>query len=210
VQAGVELDKAKEFDLACFHIRNRKQLEVNSHVMVLLKPQDTLLALKYWSLRLNGQHASVRELAESLAMSPSEASKGAKRLLVSGLLVDREGVFYAEANALFEWLSYGVRYAFPAQTLGFGRGMGTAWNCSLIKAAIVPPVPGHVWASASASGTQEGIFVKPIYAGVPLAAFKDEQLYKALALVDAVRLGKPRELVVARESLKILLTGKRQ
>lgn len=174
--------------------------------MITLKPQDTLLALKYWSLRRNRQHLAMRDVADALLLSASEVSKGAKRLVTAKLLVEREGVFYAEANGLTEWLSYGVRYAFPIEEKGYGRGMGTGWTCELVRSDIVPPTPGTVWASAG--GPQEGVVVEPIYKGVPTAASKDPALYQALALVDAIRLGKPRELAIARASLKHLLTGK--
>lgn len=174
--------------------------------MNALKPQDTLLALKYWSLRRNQQHLAVRELASSLEISASEVSKGAKRLVAARLLVERDNAYHAEANALTEWLSFGVRYAFPVEQRGFGRGMGTAWTCALVKTDVVPPNPGTVWSALG--GAQEGIFVEPIYKGVPLAASQDPLLYQALALVDAIRLGKPRELAIARAHLKGLITGK--
>lgn len=174
--------------------------------MAALKPQDTLLALKYWSLRRSGQHLAVRDLAGSLDISASEVSKGARRLLASRLLVERDGAYHTEVYALTEWLSYGVRYAYPAEEKGYGRGMGTSWTCKIVESDIVPPVPGTVWAMPG--GQQEGIIVAPIYKGVPLAASQDPLLYQALALVDAIRLGKPRELAIARASLKIVLTGR--
>ena len=46
-----------------------------------IKPQDILLALKYWSLKQENQEYSVRGIAESIGISPGEVSKGAKRLL---------------------------------------------------------------------------------------------------------------------------------
>jgi hypothetical protein len=170
---------------------------------IMLKPQDTLLALKYWSLQRSGQHLAVRDLAASLGMSASEASKGAKRLLAARLLVAREGAYYAEVNALSEWLSFGVRYAYAVEEKGYGRGIGTGWSCELVKTDMVPPSPGVIWAVPG--GMQEGIIVEPIYKGVPLAASYDPLLYQALALIDAIRLGRPRELAIARASLKRLL-----
>ena len=99
-----------------------------------LKPQDTLLVLKYWSLRKGGQEESVRGIAESIGISASEVSKGTKRLAASHLVVERNGSVFAESGALLEWLSYGVRYAYPLESIGYGRGIATSWNCSLIKA----------------------------------------------------------------------------
>ncbi|MDO3384764.1 hypothetical protein QWI17_02810 [Gilvimarinus sp. SDUM040013] len=172
----------------------------------MLKPQDTLLALKYWALQSSGLHLPVRDLAAALDMSASEVSKGARRLLVARLLVSREGGYYAEVNALTEWLSFGVRYAYAVQEKGYGRGMGTGWSCELVRTEMVPPSPGVIWAVPG--GMQEGVIVEPIYKGVPVAASQDALLYKALALVDAIRLGRPRELAIARAGLKRLLTGR--
>lgn len=172
---------------------------------MLLKPQDTLLALKYWVLRQAGQQMAVRELAESVGISASEVSKSAKRLVSASLLVERESLLYPEANALYEWLAFGVRYAYPVQQMGYGRGMACAWNCPLIISDIVPPSPPFVWAAAG--GKTEGVQIAPLHDSVPLAASKDKSLYHILALVEAIRLGKPRELAIARPLLKQLLEG---
>tara|TARA_R110002073_G_scaffold118324_4_gene257389 strand:+ start:648 stop:1166 length:519 start_codon:yes stop_codon:yes gene_type:complete len=169
----------------------------------LLKPQDTLLLLKYWSMRRSGLHLSLRDLQESIGISASEASKGAKRLLAAKLLVERDKGLFAEQGALLEWLSYGVRYAYPVEKSGFGRGMPTAWNCNLVISEMLPPSPPIVWEQAR--GSAEGVYIKPIYSSVLLAASKDEQLYLVLALVDAIRMGKPRELSIARTLLERLV-----
>ena len=87
-----------------------------------LKPQDTLLALKYWSLKREAQEMSVRGIAESIGISAGEVSKGTKRLVASHLVVERQGSVFAESGALLEWLSYGVRYAYPIESIGYGRG----------------------------------------------------------------------------------------
>lgn len=91
-----------------------------------LKPQDSLLALKYWSLQRGGQGSSVRSIAESIGISASEVSKGTKRLVASHLVIERSGSFFAESGALLEWLCYGVRYAYPQESVGYGRGMATS------------------------------------------------------------------------------------
>lgn len=171
----------------------------------MLKPQDTLLAMKYWSLNRSGIYLPVRQLGEAIGISASEASKGAKRLISARLLVERDKAFYVETNAFQEWLSYGVRYAYPIQSPGFGRGMPTAWNCPLITGAVLPPSPPMVWSQPG--GGLEGVFVEPIHSTVSLAASNDDLLYQLAALVDAVRLGKPRELVIARDLLGKWIKG---
>jgi hypothetical protein len=44
-----------------------------------------------------------------------------------------------------------------------------------------------------------------LYAGAPAAARNDARLYELLALVDAVRLGRPRERRVATDLLETAL-----
>lgn len=53
----------------------------------MLKPQDMLLALKYWPIRQSKRSFSVRRIAESAGISANEVSKGNKRLLASHLVV---------------------------------------------------------------------------------------------------------------------------
>src|SRR5687767_12679524 len=99
----------------------------------MLKPQDTLISLKYWSVRRSGPPLGLRDVAQSLGISAGEVSKGVKRCIAAKLMVERNGAFYSETGGLLEWLSYGVRFALPKQEAGFGRGMATAWNCPLVK-----------------------------------------------------------------------------
>lgn len=171
-----------------------------------LKSQDTLLALKYWSLKLSGLESSVRGISESIGISPGEVSKGTQRLKASLLVVERNGRVYAETGALLEWLSYGVRYAYPQEAIGYGRGMATSWNCPVLESEVSPPSPPWVWPVPG--GDVEGALIRPIHASVPLAASVDENLYRVMALLDAVRGGKPRELAIARNLLEKLIKGK--
>jgi hypothetical protein len=171
-----------------------------------LKPQDTLLVLKYWSLKRAGQDSSVRGISEAVGISASEVSKGTKRLISSRLVVERSGGIFAETGALLEWLCFGVRYAYPQESVGYGRGMATSWNCPVLQSEISPPSPPLVWPVPG--GEIEGALIKPIHNSVPLAASRDELLYRALSLLEAIRGGKPRELAIARDLLAKLIKGK--
>ncbi|MCW9013169.1 MAG: hypothetical protein OQL06_05245 [Gammaproteobacteria bacterium] len=170
-----------------------------------LKPQDTLLVLKYWSLKQDGLDSSVRGISDAIGISPSEVSKGTKRLMASHLVVERSGGVFAESGALLEWLCYGVRYAFPQESIGYGRGMATSWNCPVLESEVSPPVPPLVWPVSG--GDVEGALIKPIHNSVPLAASRDERLYQAMSLLEAIRGGKPRELAIARDLFARLIKG---
>ncbi|GAB1268957.1 hypothetical protein NBRC116493_22100 [Aurantivibrio infirmus] len=175
-------------------------------VMVMeLKSQDSLIAVAIWSLQNDKKVMSIRELAAWLGVSQGEISKGAKRLIGAGLLVDRGGQWHPQVNALLEWLSYGVRYAYPIKQSGFGRGVPTAWNCPHIHSELVAPVPAYVWSRPG--GEVEGVIIEPIHPKVPQSAIDDLGTYQVMALVDAIRMGKPRELAIARKELKALLEG---
>ncbi len=172
----------------------------------MLKPQDTVLALKYWSLKQGDQGSSVRGIAEATGISASEISKGTKRLMASHLAVERSGSIYVVSGALLEWLSYGVRYAYPQESVGYGRGMATSWNCPLLVSEVVPPSPPHVWPVPS--GKSDGALIKPFHSSIPYASSRDEQLYIALSLLESIRGGRPRELAIARDLLTKLIKGK--
>lgn len=172
---------------------------------MVLKPQDTLLALKYWSLKQDGGESSVRGISNAIGISASEVSKGTKRLIAAHLVVERSGSVFVETGALLEWLCYGVRYAYPQESVGYGRGMATSWNCPLLESDMSPPIPPIVWAYSG--GDVEGALIKPIHNSVPAAADRDDYLYRAMSLLEAIRGGKPRELVIARELLIKLLKG---
>ena len=171
-----------------------------------LKPQDTVLALKYWSLRQDNQVSSVRDIAESIGISAGEVSKGAKRLVAARIVVERDARVFAESGALLEWLSYGLRYAYPQESVGYGRGMATSWNCPILKSEMIPPTPALVWPVSG--GDFEGALIKPFHGSVPVAAAKDERLYRILSLLEAIRGGKPRELAIARRILADVIKGK--
>ena len=170
---------------------------------MLLKPQDTLIALAYWSLGRNGAKSNIRDIADSIGVSAGEVSKGGKRLLQARLLVERDGTLHAETGALYEWLGFGIRYAYPQEIISYGRGMATSWNCPILKSEMIPPSPGVVWAVPG--GKQEGAIISPIHASVTKVASVDSGLYQVLALVEAIRGGKPRELAIARDLLKRML-----
>ncbi len=171
-----------------------------------LRAQDTLLVLKYWSLNRGGAENSVRSIAEAIGVSASEVSKGTKRLAASHLVVERSGGVFAETGALVEWLCYGVRYAYPQENIGYGRGMATSWNCAVLESEVTPPIPPLVWPVSG--GDIDGALISPIHDSVPFAASRDELLYRAMSLLEAIRGGKPRELAIARDLLTKLIKGK--
>jgi hypothetical protein len=61
----------------------------------------------------------------------------------------------------------------------------------------------YVWADAD--GKIRGQVIEPLLKSVVLAVKEEEQLYKLLAMVDVLRVGKTREVKIALAELKKIL-----
>ena len=162
-----------------------------------LRPQDIVVLLKlaaHWPQN----HWQGKELAQALELSTSEISDSLARCRFSRLLASDPQWLLVQVQALRELLVHGLPYVFAVQPGPLARGMVTG--------ASAPPLvgtfgsePAYVWPSAE--GEVWGTAIEPLYAGVPAAARRDPRLHELLALVDALRLGRPRECRVASELL---------
>jgi hypothetical protein len=54
-------------------------------------------------------------------------------------------------------------------------------------------------------GTVRGETLRPLYKSIPDAARRDEKLYQALSLIDAIRAGRARERALAEKHLREML-----
>lgn len=162
-----------------------------------LRPQDVALLLK---LVAHPAHAWLgKDLAQSLYLSASEVSEALARCRFSRLLATDPHTLRVYRQALLDFLCYGLPYAFAVQPGPRARGLATG--------ASAPPLqqtfglePAYVWPGAV--GSQWGVAVEPLYPQVPAAAAHDASLYALLALTDALRLGRPREVKLARQLLE--------
>ena len=141
-------------------------------------------------------------LAHDLGMSASEVHAALKRAERSGLF-SRELRRPLLAN-LEEFLVHGVRYVFPPEIGGITRGVPTAGSHPVfLEEFPFSPEENYVWPHPD--GQQRGMSLSPLFKSAPQAAANDPLLYTALALVDALRLGRKREMDFARRELKKLL-----
>ena len=101
--------------------------------------------------------------------------------------------------SLTEFLIHGLRYVFPADVLGKGKGMPTAHSEVLQHGLVIEKTDNYVWPSRGAS--VEGVQISPLYPAVPRAARRSRELYDLLALIDAIRIGKVRERDLAAKEL---------
>lgn len=162
-----------------------------------LRPQDVALLLKL--IAHPGRAWLGKDLAQALHLSPSEVSEALARCRFSRLLAADPRTLTVHRRVLFDFLCFGLPYAFAVQPGAPARGLATG--------ASAPPLlqtfgsePAYVWPGAV--GSQWGIAVEPLYPQAPAAAAQDEELYALLALTDALRLGRPREVVLARQLLE--------
>jgi len=162
-----------------------------------LRPQDIVLLLKLvanWPQR----QWQGKDLAYALALSTSEISDSLARCRFSRLLAADPQYLEVQRQGLLELLLHGLPYLFAVHPGPQARGMVTG--------ASAPPLsqtfgvePAYVWPTAE--GELWGTAVEPLYAGVPTAARRDARLHELLALVDALRLGRPRERIAASKLL---------
>lgn len=169
-----------------------------------LRAQDIVVIVKLVSL--GERRWSYPSLAEDLSMSPSGVFGSVKRAAECKLL-DPENKKPRRA-ALEEFLVHGIKYVFPARRGALTRGMPTSYaapplNSQIVQSTEHPPV----WPYAK--GAIRGYAFFPLHKSVPLAAEKDGRLYEMLALVDAIRGGRAREVAIAVQELRDRLhTGK--
>lgn len=159
-----------------------------------------------------------RSLAEQAALydvSKTGLIRSYRTLVGAGLIREpelRPAGFgpWVNLTAAGEWLAYGIRYAEPARKTGFGFGLPTGFNCHLIRSEMMPPDPPLCIAGAStvdSTSEKEGILINPIDKHVLSGPSLLPGTYMLMSVVDAIRIGKPRELMHARNELKKLLNN---
>jgi len=140
-----------------------------------------------------------KDLSWSLRISESEVSGSLNRSMISGLISpDKKKVM---KSAFLKFIEFGVRYVFPAVPGKIARGVATAHSAPILKDHFISEEI-YVWPSKS--GRSKGQSVAPLSLYQVDAATEDAKLYDMLALLDAIRLGKPRECQKSIELLTIL------
>lgn len=166
-----------------------------------LEPQDIVVLLKLAVSR--PENWSYLWLGESLKMRPSDVQAALERATDSRLMnIPHRRPIRA---ALEDFCVHGVQYVFPAKPGQVTHGMPTAHAAPPLKDEFIasdalPPV----WPDSNIR--VRGKTLEPLWPSVPDAARKDEKLYAALALVDAIRMGRARERQRAAQLLHVLLT----
>jgi len=164
----------------------------------MLKSLDIVVGLKAHLWRGGGPW-SYERLADLISISTSQAYLSLRRLDQAGLFRSADRSLRTHAFAMFA--EYGIPHAFPAEVGAEAMGMPTAH--------AAPPLHDQIaYAEAYVWPTGAGVVgrsVAPLHPTVPRAAAADPQLYQAMALLDAFRVGRARERQLAKGELARLL-----
>lgn len=166
-----------------------------------MRPQDVVVLLKLSLLK--GNDWRFQDIADALQISPSEVSESLNRSRQARLVSDDKRIVYAAS--FLEFLIYGLKYVFPTVPGSTVRGFPTAHSASPLNKIVTASTDQYVWRSSK--GTMRGQAIEPLYKTVPAVAQTDNALYELLALVDAIRVGRAREVKLAIEELNIRLKG---
>jgi hypothetical protein len=168
----------------------------------MLKSQDVMVAAL---LAVHPQKGwNFQSLGEATGLSQSAAFRAVERLRASGLVVP-DG-FRVFDERFVNLLEHGVPYVFAGAPGKVARGIPTAHAAAPLNAHISAG-SAVVWPDPK--GTVRGESLTPLAPSAPQAALRDERLYHVLALVDALRIGRPREQKLAVQLLKETLTHAR-
>ena len=162
------------------------------------RPFDLVVAL-----RLVRPAGTLAALGEELAASASQVHAALRRLDAAGLL--RPDSRVTNARALLEFLTGGVRFAFPVQRGPLRDGIPTANSAAPLN-TVVDAVDVVVWPAPGHPQAVRGFSLTPLFRRAPLLIDRSPETYRLLTVVDALRLGDPRVRPHARAALEAALT----
>ena len=161
-----------------------------------MKPQDIVVLLKIIAFK-NVSWTSAR-MAKEMKISASEISCALERCRVAKLIDNVKK--RVNVLALEDFLVYGLKYVYPPQPGSIVRGVATSFSAEPIRSKIRQGNESFVWPYKY--GTDRGQSVEPLYNTVPEACLEDNALYELLVIADTLRMGRVREVEIAKEELK--------
>ena len=160
-----------------------------------MRPQDIVILLK--KVTLAGRCMTNAQIAKELSISASEVSEALERCRIAHLvdnLKQRVNIL-----ALKEFLVHGLKYVFPVQPQAKVRGIATAISASPMNEKILSDKDVYVWPDSK--GNIRGEAITPLYRTVPEAVRIDPMLHSLLAIADIFRIGRTREVELAKVEL---------
>ncbi len=166
-----------------------------------MRPQDVVILLK--KITLTGRFMTNAQIAKELGISASEVSEALERCRIAHLvdnLKQRVNIL-----ALKEFLVHGLKYVFPVQPKAKVRGIATAISAPPMNEKILSEKDVYVWPDSK--GNIRGEAIDPLYRTVPEAARIDPMLHSLLAIADIFRIGRTREVELAKVELDAILNS---
>jgi DNA-binding Lrp family transcriptional regulator len=164
-----------------------------------MRPQDIVVLLK--KIAANGRNLTNGQIAEELSISVSEVSEALERCRVARLIDASKK--HVNLLALKEFLVHGLRYVYPVQPQGKVRGIATAVSAPPLNEKIQSDKEVYVWPDPK--GNMRGASIEPLYRTVPAAVVIDKTLHELLSIVDTFRIGRIREIEIAKVELDKIL-----
>lgn len=161
-----------------------------------MRPQDIVILLKIISKK--DQPWQNKDLANELFISQSEISESLNRSSLAGL-IDAQKKKKVYRKSLIEFIEHGLHYVFPALPGSMLNGLYTAHSHPFMQQHFSSAL-NYVWPDAR--GAVRGLSIEPLYKEQVKAAQKDPLLYLMLALIDVIRVGRVREMQIAKQELK--------
>ncbi len=164
-----------------------------------MRPQDVVILLK--KITFAGRGMTNAQIAKELSISASEVSEALERCRIAHLvdnLKQRVNIL-----ALKEFLIHGLKYVFPVQPQAKVRGIATAISAPPMNEKILSEKDVYVWPDSK--GNIRGESIDPLYRTVPEAVRIDPMLHSLLAIADIFRIGRTREVEIAKEELEVIL-----
>ncbi|HPA58112.1 MAG TPA: helix-turn-helix domain-containing protein [bacterium] len=160
-----------------------------------MKPQDVAILL-FICQYFDGVY-KVSEIADALKISQSEISESINRSNIAKLIEAKSKAVFR--HGFYEFLVYGLKFVFPAIPGHIVRGVPTAHSGPPLNKFITSDSDQFVWSCSK--GSMRGMSIEPLYRTMPLVYEQFPEYYELLCLVDALRIGRSREVVLAREIL---------
>lgn len=165
-----------------------------------MRPQDIVILLK--KVTFAGQGMTNAQIAKELGISASEVSEALERCRIARLIDNLKQ--RVNILALKEFLIHGLKYVFPVQPQSKVRGIATAISAPPMNEKILSEKDVYVWPDAK--GNVRGEAITPLYRTVPEAVRIDPMLHSLLAIADVFRIGRTREVELAKVELDVILS----
>ena len=155
----------------------------------VLKPQDIMVCVEL--AQKFERPPKFADLAQTLGISVSEAHASCKRAERSRLLYRAPDGFHVNVAGLAEFLTSGIKYAFPIVEGPITRGIPTGGAAPVFADKFIgaEELP-TVWQDAEAPF--RGRSIVPLYPTIPTIAKTNYRLYEMFAVIDALRGGNAR------------------